>query len=79
VSIQGNDGERHEIETTSTSVFAAANEGIQSFCKNWWFDLKLPIEVRSGENSWVVDQDAVRKWRTRKSGVQLQAKPEDVS
>jgi hypothetical protein len=60
VTIRNQRRRPHAIETDAPSVFDAANEGIKSFCKDHWFDLKLPIEVVSGKERWLVDQEKVR-------------------
>jgi hypothetical protein len=68
VSVRGQDEQVHTAEFEAAGLFHAAEQGILQWCLYSWFLEDQPIEVRSGKNSWRVDQKQVRKWRTRRAG-----------
>jgi hypothetical protein len=64
VSMTGKDGERHTVETDAISLFDAAYKAQQQWARLWWFQPTVLIEVRSGNDRWLVRQERVRKWAT---------------
>ena len=66
VSVHGTDKQLHTLNFDAASLYAAADQAIKSFCKYWWFDFELPLEVIAGDQSWRVDQEKVRRWRTKR-------------
>jgi hypothetical protein len=66
VSIHGNDKELHTLNVDAASLYDAADTAIQNFCKYWWYERDAPVQVVSGEDQWMLDQDKVRAWRTTK-------------
>jgi hypothetical protein len=55
--------QRREKRTVSTiqatSVFHAAEQGIQAWAKFWWFDTDALIAVQSDDERWSVQQKRV--------------------
>jgi hypothetical protein len=58
----GKDGQRRTVETNAISLFDAAWKAQQQWALFWWFRNDVPIEVRSGTDSWCVTQDRLRLW-----------------
>lgn len=64
VQMVGRDHEKHSLTTEASSLFDAAQQGINAWVRLWWFDPDAVITVQSNDDRWSVTQRALRKWRT---------------
>jgi hypothetical protein len=61
--MKGKDGKTHSLTVGASSLFQAAQQGIEAWSKLWWFDPETLIMVQVGDQRWAVRQDKVRRWR----------------
>jgi hypothetical protein len=67
VSMRGRDGEIHAITLQASSLFDAADQGLQGRAKLWYFDAHATIQVEADGMRWAVRQDKVREWLGRRA------------
>jgi len=64
VFVIGKDGNEHEQFLDASSVFDAADKGINHFCIAWWWNRDATIRVQAGDRrEWYVTAERVRRWR----------------
>ena len=68
IEMKGKDGQTHAITTQASSLFDGAAQAIARWSKLWWFDPETVLTVRFGDETWMVRQDAVRRWRGKGTG-----------
>jgi hypothetical protein len=61
--MKGKDGKTHSLTIQATSLFQAAEQGIQTWARFWWFDTDALIAVQSDDECWTVQQKRVSVWR----------------
>jgi hypothetical protein len=61
--MKGKDGKRHSLTVGASSLFQAAQQGIDARSLLWWFDPEALIMVQVGDQRWTVRQDNVRHSR----------------
>jgi hypothetical protein len=61
--VKGKDGKPHSLTVGASSLFQAAQQGIEAWSLLWWFDPEALIMVQVSDQRWTVRQDNVRQWR----------------
>jgi hypothetical protein len=65
--MKGKDGNTHSLTVGASSLFQAAQQGIEAWSLLWWFDPEELITVQVGDQRWAVRQGNVRRrWRTER-------------
>jgi hypothetical protein len=63
--MKGQDDQLHSLEIDADGLFAAAFAGIQEWQRLWWFSTEAIIEVRTGQQCWMVKARRVNDWYSK--------------
>ena len=59
-------GQLHTLECDADSLFSAADRAISDWNRFWWFAPDAVLEIKSGSDTWKVNQARVREARPQK-------------